>query len=132
MKNGSGLAILYDRASTAHQRDNWSRDDAARFLDQVVAEHGYKGEVRQEIKSGENLTDRPVMKQLLLDIGEGKVAALVTQDFTRLSRDEDGIDGRVIRQVCRAINSRRLGAPGVRSEMSYRAHNALATSLPLS
>ncbi|MCH9026221.1 MAG: recombinase family protein, partial [Proteobacteria bacterium] len=103
MRNGSkpGLAILYDRASTAHQRDNWSRADANRFLERVVAEHGYEGEVRQEIKSGENLTDRPVMKQLLKEIAEGKIAALVTQDFTRLSRDEDGIDGRVIRQVCR-------------------------------
>lgn len=101
MKNGSGLAILYDRASTAGQKGNWSRDDAKRFLDRVVAEHGYEGEVRQEIKSGENLTDRPVMKQLLEEIAEGKVAALVTQDFTRLSRDEDGLDGRIIRQTCR-------------------------------
>ena len=103
MKNGSqpGLAVLYDRASTARQQDNWSRDDAKRFLDKVVAEHGYEGEIRQEIKSGENLTDRPVMKQLLEEIADGKVAALVCQDFTRLSRDEDGIDGRIIRQVCR-------------------------------
>ena len=103
MRNGSrpGLAVLYDRASTAHQRNNWSRDDAARFLDKVVAEHGYEGEIRQEIKSGENLTDRPVMKQLLKEIAEGKIAALVTQDFTRLSRDEDGLDGRIIRQTCR-------------------------------
>ena len=49
MKNGSspGLAILYDRASTAHQRDNWSRADAKRFLDTVVTEHGYEGEIRK-------------------------------------------------------------------------------------
>ena len=101
MRNTSRLAVLYDRASTAHQRNNWSRDDAKRFLDKVVAEHGYEGEFRQEIKSGESLVDRPVMKRLLEEIADGKVAALACQDFTRLSRDEDGIDGRIIRQVCR-------------------------------
>jgi len=101
VRNTSRLAVLYDRASTAHQRNNWSRDDAKRFLDKVVAEHGYEGEFRQEIKSGESLVDRPVMKRLLEEIADGKVAALACQDFTRLSRDEDGIDGRIIRQVCR-------------------------------
>jgi len=101
VRNTSRLAVLYDRASTAHQRNNWSRDDAKRFLDKVVAEHGYEGEFRQEIKSGESLVDRPVMKRLLEEIADTKVAALVCQDFTRLSRDEDGIDGRIIRQVCR-------------------------------
>jgi len=101
VRNSSRLAVLYDRASTANQRNNWSRDDAKRFLDKVVAEHGYEGEFRQEIKSGESLVDRPVMKRLLEEIADAKVAALVCQDFTRLSRDEDGIDGRIIRQVCR-------------------------------
>ncbi len=101
MRNTSRLAVLYDRASTAHQRNNWSRDDAKRFLDRVVAEHCYQGEFRQEIRSGESLVDRPVMKRTLEEIADGKVAALVCQDFTRLSRDEDGIDGRIIRQVCR-------------------------------
>lgn len=101
MTNTSRLAVLYDRASTAHQKNNWSRDDAKRFLDTVVAEHKYDGEFRQEIRSGESLVDRPVMKRLLEEIADAKVAALVCQDFTRLSRDEDGIDGRIIRQVCR-------------------------------
>lgn len=101
VRNTSRVAVLYDRASTAHQRNNWSRDDASRFLDKVVAQHGYEGEIRQEIKSGESLVDRPVMKRTLEAIADGKVAALVCQDFTRLSRDEDGIDGRIIRQVCR-------------------------------
>jgi DNA invertase Pin-like site-specific DNA recombinase len=103
VRNGTrpGLVVLYDRASTARQQGNWSRSDAARFLDQVVAERGCQGETRQEIRSGESLVDRPVMKQLLEEIAEGRIAALACQDFSRLSRDEDGIDGRIIRQVCR-------------------------------
>ncbi len=47
------------------------------------------------------MTNRPVMKKLLEDIEAGKVAAIICQDFSRLSRDEDGIDGRIIRQICR-------------------------------
>jgi len=38
---------------------------------------------------------------ILKEIEEGTVRAIIVQDFTRLSRDEDGIDGRVIRRICR-------------------------------
>lgn len=94
------IAIIYDRASTERQRDNYARDDAAR-LSELAERLGYNWELRQEIKSGENLTNRPVMKGILEDIEAGKVGAIICQDFTRLSRDQDGIDGRIIRQVCR-------------------------------
>ena len=94
------IAVIYDRASTPNQRDNYSRQDAAR-LHELAERLGYKWELRQEIKSGENLVNRPVMRQLLEDIADGKVGAIICQDFTRLSRDEDGIDGRIIRQACR-------------------------------
>jgi len=94
------IAVIYDRASTAMQKDNYSRADAAR-LSEFAERIGYKWELRKEIKSGENLVNRPIMRQLLGDIADGKVGAIICQDFTRLSRDEDGIDGRIIRQACR-------------------------------
>lgn len=94
------IAVIYDRASSPQQADNYSRADAAR-LSELAERMGLPWELRREVKSGEHLTNRPIMKQLLEDIEAGKVAAIICQDFTRLSRDEDGIDGRIIRQVCR-------------------------------
>lgn len=96
-----GLAVIYDRASTASQKGNWSRADAERIGRQLAEKYGYKAELRREVKSGERLANRPVLKGILNDIMDGKVQAIIVQDFTRLSRDEDGIDGRVIRQICR-------------------------------
>ncbi len=93
-------AVSYDRASTERQRDNYSRADAAR-LSELADRQGWTSELRQEIKSGESLDNRPVMRRILKEIAEGRIIAIICQDFTRLSRDEDGIDGRIIRQVCR-------------------------------
>jgi DNA invertase Pin-like site-specific DNA recombinase len=94
------IAIVYDRASSSGQKDNFARGDAARLY--RLAEHrGLRWELRQEIKSGEEIANRPVMRGILDEIAAGQVAALIVQDFTRLSRDEDGIDGRIIRQFCR-------------------------------
>ncbi len=93
-------AVIYDRASTVMQRDNWSRDDAARIGRELAEHSGYTWELRQEIKSGETLHDRPVMMGILKDIEAGKVQAIICQNFARLSRDEDGIDGRMIRRIC--------------------------------
>jgi len=95
------MAVVYDRASTERQRDNYSRADAAR-LTSLAEGHGFSQcELRQEIKSGESLSNRPIMRKILEEIEAGLIGAIICQDFTRLSRDEDGIDGRVIRQVCR-------------------------------
>ena len=93
-------AIVYDRASTINQRDNYSRADAARLVG-LLESFGYRTELRQEIKSGEDLTNRPVMRQILQEIADGRVAAIGVQHLDRLSRDQDQIDGRIIRQVCR-------------------------------
>jgi DNA invertase Pin-like site-specific DNA recombinase len=93
------LAVIYDRASTERQRDNYSRADAAR-LSELAERLGYRWELRREIKSGESLANRPVMKGILEEVEAGMVGAIICQDFTRLSRDEDGIDGRVLRQIC--------------------------------
>ena len=94
-------AVVYDRGSDKKQEGNWSRADAERIGLQLAEKYGYTGELRREIKSGETLEERPVIMGLLKDIEAGEVQAIVCQDFTRLSRDEDGIDGRVIRRVCR-------------------------------
>ncbi len=94
------VAIIYDRASSPGQKDNFARADAARLF-RLAEERGLAWDLRQEIKSGEEIANRPVMRQILDEITDGRVAALIVQDFTRLSRDEDGIDGRIIRQFCR-------------------------------
>ena len=94
-------AVIYDRASTSNQSHNWSREDARRIGAELAQQHGYSWDLRQEVRSGEELTNRPVMRGLLEDIENGSVQAVIVQDFTRLSRDEDGIDGKIIRRVCR-------------------------------
>jgi hypothetical protein len=52
------VAVVYDRASTINQRDNYSRADAARLVG-LAESHGYRAELRQEIRSGEDLVNRP-------------------------------------------------------------------------
>ncbi|MBN1889445.1 MAG: recombinase family protein [Thermoflexales bacterium] len=94
-------AIIYDRASSGGQANNWSREDAARVGAELAQKHGFTWELRQEIKSGETLTARPVIMGILDDITAGKVHGLICQDLTRLSRDQDSLDGLVIRQTCR-------------------------------
>lgn len=94
------IAVIYDRASSPGQKGNFARADAAR-LSRLAEERSLAWELRQEIKSGEEITNRPVMRGILDEIADGRIAALLVQDFTRLSRDEDGIDGRIIRQLCR-------------------------------
>ncbi len=89
------IAVIYDRASSLGQKDNFARADAARLF-RLAEERGLRWELRQEIKSGEEIGNRPVMRGILDHIADGRVAALIVQDFTRLSRDEDGIDGRII------------------------------------
>src|SRR5215204_6363014 len=97
---GDRIAIVYDRASSARQADNYSRADAAR-LPRIAEARGWRWELRQEIKSGEDLQNRPVMLGILREIEAGAVGAVIVQDIDRLSRDQDGIDGRLIRQCCR-------------------------------
>jgi site-specific DNA recombinase len=103
MRNDSSIdrmAVIYDRASRPQQANNYSRDDAARLYE-LAERKGMRWELRREVKSGEHLSNRPVMRKLLDDIESGRVGAIVCQDFSRLSRDQDGIDGRIIRMICR-------------------------------
>lgn len=104
-----GLAIVYDRASSKQQEGNFTRQDVRRIGFEMAKRYGYdtESEPRVEIKSGEELKNRPVMMGILEFIENGKlvegkpIRAIVVPNFTRLSRDEDVIDGMVIRKSCR-------------------------------
>lgn len=104
-----GIAIIYDRASTKNQTDNYTRLDVKHIGKDIAARYGYdtEPEPRFELKSGEDLNNRAVMRGILKDIEsarliDGKpIKAVITPNFTRLSRDEDVVDGLVIRQICK-------------------------------
>ena len=103
-----GLAVIYDRASTKKQEENYTRHDVKRIGAELAKRFAYEleSEPRYETKSGEELRNRPVMLGILKDIEEGKtkegkrIAAIIVPNFTRLSRDEDIIDGLVIKKSC--------------------------------
>lgn len=104
-----GAAIIYDRASTKKQEENYTRQDVKRIGAEIAARCDYstEAEPRLEIKSGEELRNRPVMLGILNDIQTGKliqgqrIAAIIVPNLTRLSRDEDIIDGLIIKKTCR-------------------------------
>lgn len=98
------LAVIYDRASSEGQRDNWSRQDAQAIGTELAKKNGFTCELRQEVKSGEELVNRPVLKGILEEVENGLLQAIICQNLSRLSRDEDGIDGRYIKQLCRENN----------------------------
>jgi site-specific DNA recombinase len=118
-------AVIYDRASTIGQADNWSRQDAQRVGADLAEKHGYTWELRQEVRSGERLENRLVMLGILDDIADGAVQAIIVQDFTRLSRDRDGMDGRVIRKVCRE-NGCKVVTPSKTYDFSLDADDDMA------
>jgi DNA invertase Pin-like site-specific DNA recombinase len=85
------LAIVYDRASDRQQAGNWSRKDAEDVGLALAQRYGFeRAEVRSEVKSGEELLNRPIMRKVLEEIEAGDVGAIIVQNFSRLSRDEDG------------------------------------------
>jgi hypothetical protein len=59
------------------------------------------------------LEERPIIMAILREIEADNVQAIICQDFTRLSRDEDGIDGRIIRRICRDNDCRIITAQKV-------------------
>ncbi len=96
------LAVDYVRVSTQNQVDNFSVEDQ-RGLTTLAERYGFKRvEVREEQGvSAETITARPVMKGILEDIVNGKVGAIIVSSFTRLTRDIDDIDGKIIKKTCR-------------------------------
>lgn len=100
--NRNKLAVVYVRVSTQYQVDNYSVQDQ-RSLEHLAARYGFSLiEVREEQGvSAETITERAVMKKLLEDIAAGTVGAIIVSSFTRLTRDMDDIDGRIIKKTCR-------------------------------
>jgi DNA invertase Pin-like site-specific DNA recombinase len=109
METSEGLAIVYDRASSKKQEENYTRQDVKRIGFEIAKRFGYatEPEPRVEIQSGEDLKNRSVMLGVLDDIERHKlingkcIKAIIVPNFTRLSRDEDIIDGMIIRKTCR-------------------------------
>lgn len=119
-------AVIYDRASDIGQKDNWSRQDAAAAGERLAKENGFSSwEIRQEVKSGEELANRPVMIKLLEDIEAGQCQAIICQNLSRLSRDEDGIDGRYIKKICRENNCLVI-TPEMVYDFSQEAHDDMS------
>lgn len=100
--NINKLAVVYVRVSTQYQVDNYSVQDQ-RSLTNLAARYGFAAvEVREEQGvSAETITARPVMKKTLEDIANGVIGAIIVSSFTRLTRDMDDIDGRIIKKTCR-------------------------------
>lgn len=100
--NTNKKAVVYVRVSTQYQVDNYSVQDQ-RSLASLAARYGFaEVEVREEQGvSAETITARPVMKTLLEEIANGTVGAIIVSSFTRLTRDIDDIDGRIIKKTCR-------------------------------
>lgn len=100
--NLSKTAVVYVRVSTQYQVDNYSVQDQ-RSLASLAARYGFASvDIREEQGvSAETITARPVMKGLLEEIANGTVGAIIVSSFTRLSRDMDDIDGRIIKKTCR-------------------------------
>lgn len=119
-------AVIYDRASSQGQKDNWSREDALTIGRELAEKNGFDSwEVRQEVKSGEELVNRPVMKGILDEIENGQIQGIVCQNISRLSRDEDGLDGRYIKQICRENNALII-TPDMVFDFSQETHDDMA------
>lgn len=100
--NFNKLAVVYVRVSTQYQIDNFSVQ-GQRELTYLAARYGFgRVEIREEQGvSAETITARPVMKVVLEEIAKGIIGALIVASFTRLTRDMDDIDGRIIKKACR-------------------------------
>ncbi len=93
-------AIIYDRASTILQKDNWSRVDAEKVGIRIAEQHGYEWEYIQEIGSGTTLTGRPKMLAVLDRIAAGEVQVIIVQDLDRLARPTERAVYETIRNIC--------------------------------
>ncbi|MFN8472827.1 MAG: recombinase family protein [Anaerolineae bacterium] len=100
--NTSKIAVVYVRVSTKLQVDNYSVQDQ-RNLTYLAGRYGFpRVEIREEQgASAETITARPIMKQILEEVAQGHVGAIIVASFTRLTRDIDDIDGKIIKKTCR-------------------------------
>jgi site-specific DNA recombinase len=95
------VIAVYVRVSTDAQADNWSVDEQ-RDLASLPAvlpflKRGYRPVVYDDLGiSGERISNRPKMRQLLDDLEAGLIGAVVATDWNRLSRDQYMRDGLAI------------------------------------
>jgi len=95
-------AIVLRRVSTPEQVNNYSWKNQL-DLAEVAHQDGFVHvEILDEAGvSGEKLENRAILQKVLARISAGNVGALYLMNFSRGSRDEDLIDGRLIMQACR-------------------------------
>ncbi len=100
--NINKLAVVYVRVSAQYQIDNFSVQ-GQRELTYLAERYVFaRVEIREEQGvSAETITACPVMKVILEEIAKGIIGALIVASFTRLTRDMDAIDGRIIKKACR-------------------------------
>lgn len=122
---GGDVAGLYLRVSSARQKGNRSVEDQL-ALASLGAERGLQVSIyRDDGISGETIEARPDMQRLLADIEAGRLRAVIIQDWTRLSRDEDLIDALLIKRACKDAGVIVL-SPGREMDFSREGDNLLA------
>ncbi len=84
-------AVIYDRASTKNQEDNFSRVNAREVGIRIAEQNGFTWEYVKEIGSGTTLTGRPEMMKILDRIAGGEIQVIIVQELDRLARPEDGV-----------------------------------------
>ena len=92
-------AIIYDRASTKMQQDNWSRENAKEVGIRIAEQNGFTWEYVKEIGSGTTLTGRPKMMSILDRVAAGEVQAIIVQDLDRLARPVERATFETIRNI---------------------------------
>lgn len=97
-------AVIYDRASTKNQKDNYSRVNAHEVGIMIAEQNGFTWEYIKEIGSGTTLTGRPEMMRILDRIAAGEIQAIIVQDLDRLARPEEAVVYTTIRQVIMEYN----------------------------
>lgn len=90
-------AIIYDRASTHLQEDNYSRVNARTEGIRIAEQRGYSWEYIKEIGSGTTLSGRPKMMRILDRIEAGEVQRVIVQDLDRLARPVERVVYETIR-----------------------------------
>lgn len=92
-------AIIYDRASTNNQKDNYSRVNAYEVGVRIAEQNGFTWEYIKEIGSGTTLTGRPELMKILDRVAAGEIQVIIVQDLDRLARPEEAVIYTTIRQV---------------------------------
>lgn len=97
-------AIIYDRASTNHQKDNFSRVNAREVGIRIAEQHGFEWEYVKEVGSGTTLTGRPKMMRILDRIAAGEIQVIIVQELDRLARPEEALVYNTVRQTVMEYN----------------------------